>query len=104
MQGDFPRLHLNDIEYMLLLVVQNKLNNLKGNIIVDLAVALRMYMRRIVIQNRVEDLQLGVKSYQKKINISKPWTHDVDLSHRALYTTLLEPQRVIVDLNLRSIP
>ncbi|GJV52590.1 hypothetical protein Tco_1448331 [Tanacetum coccineum] len=40
--GDFPRLHLNDIENMLLLHVQNKLFNLEGDVIVDLAVALRM--------------------------------------------------------------
>ncbi|GKG04043.1 hypothetical protein Tco_0314430, partial [Tanacetum coccineum] len=83
MEGDFPRLHLNDIKDMLLLIVQNRLNNLKGDIIVNLAVALRMYTRRIVIQKRVEDLQLGVESYYKKLNISKPRTCDVDLSHRA---------------------
>ncbi|GJS37897.1 reverse transcriptase domain-containing protein [Tanacetum coccineum] len=40
MKGDFQRLHLNDIEDMLLLVVQNKLFNLKGDVIVDLAVEL----------------------------------------------------------------
>ncbi|GJZ96413.1 hypothetical protein Tco_0668747 [Tanacetum coccineum] len=36
-----------------------------------LNVALRMYTRRIVIQKRVEDLQLGVESYQKKLNLTK---------------------------------
>ncbi|GKD20080.1 hypothetical protein Tco_1221783 [Tanacetum coccineum] len=70
--GDFPRLYMNDIEDMLLLVIQNKLNNLDSNVIVHLAVGLRMYTRRIAIQSRVEDLQLGVESYQKKLNISKP--------------------------------
>ncbi|GKC07413.1 hypothetical protein Tco_0999023, partial [Tanacetum coccineum] len=69
--GDFPNLHLNDIEDMLLLHVLNKLFNLDGDNIADLAVALRMLTRRIVIQKRVEDVQLGVKSYQKKHNISK---------------------------------
>ncbi|GJR45870.1 hypothetical protein Tco_1313973 [Tanacetum coccineum] len=63
MEGDFPRLHLNDIEDMLLLVVQNRLFNLKGEDIVHLAVALRMCTRRIAIQKRVEYLQLGVESY-----------------------------------------
>ncbi|GJU33222.1 hypothetical protein Tco_1176811 [Tanacetum coccineum] len=38
--GDFPRLHLNDIEDMLLHIVQNKLFNLKRDVIVDLAAAL----------------------------------------------------------------
>ncbi|GJV78800.1 retrovirus-related pol polyprotein from transposon TNT 1-94 [Tanacetum coccineum] len=40
MEGDFPRLHLNDIEDMLPLVVQNRLFNLKGDVIGDLVVAL----------------------------------------------------------------
>ncbi|GJV81226.1 hypothetical protein Tco_1517096 [Tanacetum coccineum] len=65
-EGDFPNLHLNDIEDMLLLHVQHKLFNLEGNDIVDLAVALRKFTRRIILQKRVEDVQLGVESYQKK--------------------------------------
>ncbi|GJV36612.1 hypothetical protein Tco_1409089 [Tanacetum coccineum] len=40
MEGDFLRLHLNDIKDMFLLIVQNKLINLKSDIIVDLAAAL----------------------------------------------------------------
>nr|GEU83021.1 hypothetical protein [Tanacetum cinerariifolium] len=63
-EGDFKRLHLNDIEDMLLLIVQNKLNNLDVNVIVHLVASLHMFARRIVIQARFEDLQLGVESYQ----------------------------------------
>ncbi|GJW32302.1 hypothetical protein Tco_0052334 [Tanacetum coccineum] len=95
--GDFPRLHLNDIEDMLLHIVQNKLFNLKRDVIVDLAAALCMFTRCIFIQKRVEDLQMGVESYQKKLNISKPRTRDEDLSRRAPYTTLLDPQGVIYE-------
>ncbi|GJW83970.1 hypothetical protein Tco_0157115 [Tanacetum coccineum] len=40
MEGDFPRLHLNDIEDMLLLAVQNRLFNLKDKDIVHLAATL----------------------------------------------------------------
>nr|GEU87850.1 hypothetical protein [Tanacetum cinerariifolium] len=57
MEGDFPRLHLNDIEDMLLLVFQNKLFNLKGDVIIKLAVALHMYTRRIVIQELPKEAQ-----------------------------------------------
>ncbi|GJT87930.1 hypothetical protein Tco_1069647 [Tanacetum coccineum] len=62
LEGDFLRIHLHDIEDMLPLIVQNRLFNLKGKEIVHLAAALRMFTRRIVIQKRVEDLQLGVES------------------------------------------
>ncbi|GJU56821.1 hypothetical protein Tco_1234587 [Tanacetum coccineum] len=57
-EGDFKRLRLQDIEDMLLLLVQQKLTNLTINEWYDLNVALRMYTRRIIIQRRVEDLQL----------------------------------------------
>ncbi|GJU32420.1 hypothetical protein Tco_1176009 [Tanacetum coccineum] len=85
-EGDFPRLYLNDIEDMLLLVVQNRLLNLEGDVIVHFAAALRMFIRRIVIQNRGEDIQLVVEIY-----ISKPRTREEDLSQRSPYTTLLNP-------------
>ncbi|GKC28512.1 hypothetical protein Tco_1035806, partial [Tanacetum coccineum] len=71
-EGDFPDLHLNEIEDMLLLLTQNRLFNLEGNFIIDLGVALRMFTRSIILQSRVEDVQLGVKSYQWKLNFSKP--------------------------------
>ncbi|GKC25190.1 hypothetical protein Tco_1027340 [Tanacetum coccineum] len=58
-EGDFPRLRINDIEDILLLVVQNRLTNLSGDDVADFAIALRMFTRSLVIQRRVEDLQLG---------------------------------------------
>ncbi|GKE15647.1 hypothetical protein Tco_1423224, partial [Tanacetum coccineum] len=73
-EGDFPRLNLRDIEDMLLLLVQKKLSNLERDDLFDLNVALRMFTRYVVILKRVEDLQLGVESYQKKLNITRPET------------------------------
>ncbi|GJX86363.1 hypothetical protein Tco_0337137 [Tanacetum coccineum] len=73
-EGDFKRLRLQDIEDMLLLLVQQKLANLTIDERYSLNVALRIFTRQIVIQRRVEDLQLGVKSYQKKLNLTKPDT------------------------------
>ncbi|GKE96622.1 hypothetical protein Tco_1581477 [Tanacetum coccineum] len=55
-EGDFPRLRINDIEDMLLLVVQNRLTNLLGDDVVEFAIALRMFTRSLFIQKRVEDL------------------------------------------------
>nr|GEX47492.1 hypothetical protein [Tanacetum cinerariifolium] len=57
-EGDFKRLRLQDIEYMLLLLIQQKLTNLTIDERFDMNVALRMFTRRIVIQKRVKDLQL----------------------------------------------
>ncbi|GJZ78361.1 hypothetical protein Tco_0643033 [Tanacetum coccineum] len=58
-EGDFKRLRCRDIEDMLLLLVQVKLTNLSLDERYALNVALRMYTRRIVIQERVEDLKLA---------------------------------------------
>ncbi|GJR46693.1 hypothetical protein Tco_1314796 [Tanacetum coccineum] len=73
-EGDFPRLNMRDIEDMLLLLVHKKLSNLERDVIYELNVELQMFTRRVVILNRVEDLQLGVESYQKKLNNTKPKT------------------------------
>ncbi|GJT79728.1 hypothetical protein Tco_1054070 [Tanacetum coccineum] len=99
-EGDFPKLHLNDIEDILLLHVQNKLFNLDGDDIVDLAVALRMLTRIIVIQKRVEDVQLGVESYQKKLNITKPQKDFPGISAIEPYTTSFDLKGVLIDKQL----
>ncbi|GKB83722.1 hypothetical protein Tco_0950617 [Tanacetum coccineum] len=94
-EGDFPRLNLHDIEDMMLLLVQKKLSNHERDIIFDLGVALRMFIKRIVILKRVEDLQLRVKSYQKKLNITKPQTFKLEISNRTPYTAYNNPQGII---------
>nr|GEZ11286.1 hypothetical protein [Tanacetum cinerariifolium] len=48
-------------------------------------VSLRMFTRSIVIQRRVEDLQLDVENYQKKLNLTKPDTYRSDLKHKEAY-------------------
>ncbi|GKC01385.1 hypothetical protein Tco_0987521 [Tanacetum coccineum] len=102
-EGDFPRLRLQDIEDMLLLLVQQKLTNLTIDERYDLNVALRMFTRRIVIQSQVEDLQLGVESYQKKLNLTKPDIFRSNHKNRTAYTTYLDPQGVIYnDQNNRN--
>nr|GEY93626.1 hypothetical protein [Tanacetum cinerariifolium] len=74
-EGDFTRLRLQDIKDI-----------------------------RTVIQRRVEDLQLGVESYQKKLNLTKPATFREDLRQRTTYAAYSDPQRVIyVDQNNRNI-
>ncbi|GJU86172.1 hypothetical protein Tco_1293718 [Tanacetum coccineum] len=63
--------------------------------VVDFTIALRMFTRSLVIQKRVEDLQLGVESHQKKINVTKPDTTRPDLRKRHPYTLYKDPQGFI---------
>ncbi|GJT70860.1 hypothetical protein Tco_1030146 [Tanacetum coccineum] len=83
-EGDFPRLNLHDIKDMLLLLVQEKISNLERDVIYDFNVALQMFTRCAVIQKHVEDLQLGVESYKKNLNITKPETFRSDISNMTL--------------------
>nr|GEY08065.1 hypothetical protein [Tanacetum cinerariifolium] len=94
-EGDFKRLRFQDIEDILLLLVQGKLSNLTVKERFAFNVSLRMFTRSIVIQRRVEDLQLGVESYQKKLNLTKPDMYRSDLKRREAYTTYLNPQGFI---------
>ncbi|GJY95159.1 hypothetical protein Tco_0511520 [Tanacetum coccineum] len=82
-EGDFPRLRLQDIEDMLLLLVQQKLTNLTINERYALNVVLRMFTRRIVIQRQVDDLQLGVDTFRS------------NLKNRTTYTAYSDPKGVI---------
>ncbi|GKB97634.1 hypothetical protein Tco_0983771 [Tanacetum coccineum] len=60
----------------------------------DLNVALRMFTKRIVIQKRVEDLQLGIESYQKKVNLTKPDSYRSDLRNRTTYSSYSDPHGI----------
>ncbi|GKB72587.1 hypothetical protein Tco_0933999 [Tanacetum coccineum] len=72
-----------------------KLTNLNLDERFALNVPLRMYMRRIVIQERVGDLQLAVKSYQKKINLLIPDSYCSDLRKMTPYTAYHDIQGII---------
>ncbi|GJZ33204.1 hypothetical protein Tco_0578640 [Tanacetum coccineum] len=98
-EGDFPRLRINDIEDMLLLVFQNWLINLLGDYISDFAIALRMFTRSLVIQKRVEDLQLRVESYQKNINVTRTEITKFGIRKRDPYTPYQDSQGFIYVYN-----
>nr|GEX69443.1 hypothetical protein [Tanacetum cinerariifolium] len=54
--------------------------------VADFAIALKMFTRSLVNQKRVEDLQLGAESHQKKINVTRPDTVRPDLQKTHPYT------------------
>ncbi|GJZ36992.1 transmembrane protein [Tanacetum coccineum] len=70
--ADLPRLTINNVENMYLLQVQDKLHHLLLELVKDFNNALLLFIRRVVIQNRVEDIQLRVENYQQTLNLTKP--------------------------------
>nr|GEV52789.1 zinc finger, CCHC-type [Tanacetum cinerariifolium] len=102
----YNRLCLHDIEDMLLVLVQGKLTNLNIEERLALGVSLQMFTRSIVIQRRVEDLQLGVESYQKKLNLTNSDTYKSDLKRKTPYIAYSNPRaenpvkEILLKLNL----
>ncbi|GJR92002.1 retrovirus-related pol polyprotein from transposon TNT 1-94 [Tanacetum coccineum] len=94
-EGDFNRLRIQDIEDMMLLLIQGKLTNLTVKERLAFNVSLRMFTKSIVIQRRVEDLQLGVESYQKKLNLTNLDMYRSDRKRREAYTTYSNPRGFI---------
>nr|GEU78037.1 reverse transcriptase domain-containing protein [Tanacetum cinerariifolium] len=107
-EGDFKRLRIQDIEDMLLFLVQGKLTNLTIEERFAFNVSLRMFTRSIVIQRRMEDLQLGVESYQKRLNLTKPDTYRSDQKHREADGTLIDVRTALDDrlkgIRMRYLP
>ncbi|GJT68738.1 hypothetical protein Tco_1020218 [Tanacetum coccineum] len=92
--------HANKLPVITLLAIQHKLFHLNDSDIVDFIMALLMFTRSLVIKKRVEDLQLGVESYQKKLNITGPHKTFPEIEFKELYTPSYKPPGVIYeDLN-----
>ncbi|GJV34168.1 hypothetical protein Tco_1394568 [Tanacetum coccineum] len=74
-----------------------KMTNLNVEERIAFNVSLRMFTRSVVIQRRGEDLQLGVESYQKKLNLTKPDTYRSNLRRRDAYTPYSDPRGFIYE-------
>nr|GEY84490.1 hypothetical protein [Tanacetum cinerariifolium] len=54
-----------------------------------------VYSKRRIIARRVEDLQMGVESYHKKLNLTKPDTYRFDLKRKEAYIAYSNPRGFI---------
>ncbi|GJW99251.1 hypothetical protein Tco_0181059 [Tanacetum coccineum] len=74
-------------------ITVRKLTNL--NVEERLALGVSMFTRSVVLRRRVEDLQIGVKSHQKKLNLTRPDTYKLNLKRKTPYTTYSNPKGFI---------
>ncbi|GKC09151.1 hypothetical protein Tco_1000761, partial [Tanacetum coccineum] len=91
-EADFNNLHPNDFEDLYLLYLQGQLNHLSGADKVHLFNAINLWIRNIVIRKRVEDLQLGIESYQTKLNLTQPDWDASDFLFEEDYTIVSKPR------------
>ncbi|GKC74002.1 hypothetical protein Tco_1119885 [Tanacetum coccineum] len=94
-ESDFKNLHPNDFEDLYLLHLQGKLNHLSRSEKVNLFNAVNMWIRNIMIRKRVEDLQLGIKSYQSKLNLIEPNWDASNFLFKEDYTIVSKPRAII---------
>ncbi|GJX79187.1 hypothetical protein Tco_0327336 [Tanacetum coccineum] len=94
-EKDFKSLHPNDFEDLNILHIQGKLDHLPKQDKVHLHNAVSLWTRNIVIRKRVEDLQLGIYSYQTKLNLEQPNWDAYDFPFKEDYTIVFKPRAVI---------
>ncbi|GKE78414.1 hypothetical protein Tco_1544534 [Tanacetum coccineum] len=91
----FDELMDTPLDFSAFVLNQLKLTNLNVEERLALGVSLRMFTRSIVIRRRVEDLQLGFESYQKKLNLTRPDTYRSDLKRMSTNTAYSNPRGFI---------
>ncbi|GJY59444.1 hypothetical protein Tco_0459336 [Tanacetum coccineum] len=94
-ESNFKNLHPNDFEDLYMLHLQGKLNHLYGSKKVHIFNAVNLWIRNTVIKKRVEDLQLGIESYQTKLNLTEPSWDATDFLFKEDYTIVHKPRAVI---------
>ncbi|GJV89836.1 hypothetical protein Tco_1533774 [Tanacetum coccineum] len=94
---DFKNLHPNDFEDLYLSIFQDKNSTicLKSHKISLYTPAVNMWIRNLVIRNRVGDLQLRIESYQTKLNLERPNWDATDYFFKEDYTIVPKPRAVI---------
>ncbi|GJX01913.1 hypothetical protein Tco_0185826 [Tanacetum coccineum] len=84
-ERDFKYMYPSDFEYLYLLNLQGHLDHLPPEEKKTLTTAVNLWTRNLVIRQRIEDLQLGIESYQIQLNLTKPrWdaTFGFEFHHR----------------------
>ncbi|GKA55712.1 hypothetical protein Tco_0754784 [Tanacetum coccineum] len=94
-EKDFKNLYPSDFEDLNLLLLQGHLNHLPGSDIRMLSTAVKLWIRNLVIRQRVEDFQLDIESYQKQLNLTKPRWDATGFDFKHDYTIIDSPRVVV---------
>ncbi|GJU12196.1 hypothetical protein Tco_1134592 [Tanacetum coccineum] len=76
------------------------LNHLPSSDIRMLSTAVKPWTRNLVIRQRVEDFQLGIESYQKQLNLTKPRWDATHFEFKHDYTIIDSPCVVVFPITL----
>nr|GEZ52865.1 hypothetical protein [Tanacetum cinerariifolium] len=91
---DFKYLYPSDFEDLYLLNLQSHLNHLSPKDKKILTTVVNTWTRHLVIRQRVEYFQLGIKSYQTQLNLTKPQWDATGFEYKHDYTAI-DSSRVV---------
>ncbi|GJX29879.1 hypothetical protein Tco_0237958 [Tanacetum coccineum] len=97
-EANFNKLRIDDIEDLYLMKIQRKLEYLTVNIME----ALLVFIRSAVIRLTVEDLQLGLESCQKRLNIRRTKLTFLSIEEVGPYTLVQNSIEGMVFLNINQ--
>ncbi|GJT27630.1 hypothetical protein Tco_0907905 [Tanacetum coccineum] len=92
-------LNKNDIEDMYLLIVNDKVDDYVET---RLLWSLSVFIKSTVIWERVHDLQLGVESYQQKVNLTAPIINFPGIEKYKMFSIVSEPVYGIIYKNSKK--
>ncbi|GKA85860.1 hypothetical protein Tco_0807514 [Tanacetum coccineum] len=87
-ESDYKHLNKNDIKYLYLLYVNDKVKDYRET---GLLGSLSVFIRSYVIGERVRDFQLGMESYQQKVNLTTPTITFTSIEKKKLLTITSKP-------------
>nr|GFA01048.1 hypothetical protein [Tanacetum cinerariifolium] len=93
-ERDLKYLYPSDFEDLYLLNLQGHLNHLPLKDKKILTTAVNLWTRHLVIKKRVEDIQLGIESYQTQLNLTKPRWDATGFEYKHDYTVIDSPRAV----------
>ncbi|GKA28055.1 retrovirus-related pol polyprotein from transposon TNT 1-94 [Tanacetum coccineum] len=96
---DYKNLNKNDIEDMYLLIMNDKVPDYAE---IGLLWSLSVFIRSSVIWKRVHDFQLGIKSYQQKVNLTAPTISFPGVEKYKMFSIIYEPVHGIIYKNSKK--
>ncbi|GJW97666.1 hypothetical protein Tco_0179474 [Tanacetum coccineum] len=97
-RADYKEYQISEADFKICIQMIFKtcqLNHLSGTDKVHLFNAVNLWIRNIVTRKRMKDLQLGIESYQTKLNLTQPDWDASDFLFKEDYTIVSKPRAVI---------
>ncbi|GKE99676.1 hypothetical protein Tco_0023027, partial [Tanacetum coccineum] len=100
-EPDYKNLNKNDIEDMYLLIMNGKVPDYAET---GLLWSLSVFIRSSVIWEKVHDFQLGIESYQQKVNLTAPTIYFPGVEKHKMFSIIYEPVHGIIYKNSNVTP